>query len=615
MKVVAKLPETAHVLPEARTITISVGKSGDAAVSGTDYTAVADFDLVIPAGQRRGLAYFDLTPTDDTLEEGDEALTVSGTATLLSVKNNATVTIEDDDQPIIILTMNPATIPETDLPTNVEVTATQWTGTNYCGLTDPVGSGAAMSAASMAAAAENMTGASAAEIARSLLGPGARAMSAANDRTITVEIGDTDDTAVAGTDYTRVEDFTITIKSGQTSGKATFTTTASLDSLLEPPETLTVKGASTGVTVTPAGGYVNDKDETSPTLLVTPKTVAEGAGATTMTVTVTTGGVTVAEAVDVSFGVTSGTATSGTDFAAVDDFDLTIAGGATSVTGTFTLTPTDDTVVEGDETLNVSVLGTTLTAEVKITDNDSTDITLTATPDSVTEDGGEKTVTVEAATDGDTFPADTTVTVAVGKSGDGATEGTDYATVADFDVTIKAGNTKGSATFDLTPTNDAVFEGDETLSVDGTSTGLTVHGDSVTITDDDSAAVTVDDVSEDEGDSLTFTVTLDTAVQGGLRVTAAFTDVTAVAGTDYVKPGGVKGIHLMTFTGTANETKTFTVQTTEDAVVEANETFTVGLTVSNAPTGVTATDTGTGTIDNDDNATVTIANASAAEGR
>ena len=50
--------------------------------------------------------------------------------------------------------------------------------------------------------------------------------------------------------------------------------------------------------------------------------------------------------------------------------------------------------------------------------------------------------------------------------------------------------------------------------------------------------------------------------------------------------------------GTANETKTFTVSTTEDGVVEGNETFTVSLTASNS--GVTDTDTGTGTINNDD---------------
>ena len=81
-----------------------------------------------------------------------------------------------------------------------------------------------------------------------------------------------------------------------------------------------------------------------------------------------------------------------------------------------------------------------------------------------------------------------------------------------------------------------------------------------------------------EGDSLTFTVTLDQAVSGGLTVTPSFTDGTATNGTDYT--GNTAGI---TFAGTAGETKTFTVATTEDTDAEGDETFTVGLTVSGPP--------------------------------
>ena len=120
----------------------------------------------------------------------------------------------------------------------------------------------------------------------------------------------------------------------------------------------------------------------------------------------------------------------------------------------------------------------------------------------------------------------------------------------------------------------------------------------------------MNDASADEGDALSFTVTLDKAVAGGLKVTPGFTDVTATEGTDYTE-----NTSTLTFTGTAGETKTFTVSTTEDTVVETNETFTVGLTVSGTSVTVTATDTGTGTITNDDgSAAVTVADESAAEG-
>ena len=92
-------------------------------------------------------------------------------------------------------------------------------------------------------------------------------------------------------------------------------------------------------------------------------------------------------------------------------------------------------------------------------------------------------------------------------------------------------------------------------------------------------------------------------------MTPGFTDVTAVEGTDYDE-----NTTALSFTGTKGETKTFTVDTTQDAVFEGNETFTVGLSVSNAPPGLTATDTGTGTINNDDSSTVTINDANADEG-
>ncbi len=141
-----------------------------------------------------------------------------------------------------------------------------------------------------------------------------------------------------------------------------------------------------------------------------------------------------------------------------------------------------------------------------------------------------------------------------------------------------------------------------TVTATGTATG--------TITNDDgSATVTIANASAAEGDALSFTVTLDKAVAGGLKVTPGYSDVTATKGTDYTE-----NTAALTFRGTAGETKTFTVSTAEDTVVEPDETFTVGLAVSGTTLTVTATDTAVGTITNDDSAEVTIADASASEG-
>ena len=158
------------------------------------------------------------------------------------------------------------------------------------------------------------------------------------------------------------------------------------------------------------------------------------------------------------------------------------------------------------------------------------------------------------------------------------------------------------------------------LTVSGSTHDITASDTATgTITNDDTApvtpaTVTIADASAEEGDALTFTVILDNAVQGGFTVTPSFTDSTATTGTDYTA-----NTTALSFTGTAGETQTFTVTTTEDQDVEGNETFTVGLAVSGTPHSVTASDTATGTITNDDTApvipaTVTIAGDSAEEG-
>ena len=64
---------------------------------------------------------------------------------------------------------------------------------------------------------------------------------------------------------------------------------------------------------------------------------------------------------------------------------------------------------------------------------------------------------------------------------------------SDFTITIAAGRTSGSAAFTLTPTDDTLVEGNETITVGGTATGgLTVNGASLALTDDDRESLPVD---------------------------------------------------------------------------------------------------------------------------
>ena len=179
------------------------------------------------------------------------------------------------------------------------------------------------------------------------------------------------------------------------------------------------------------------------------------------------------------------------------------------------MTVTGDTVVEGDETLTwewtawTNVLLAAYTYPGTIVDDDGARrSTCRLNPSSVAEGAGDTTVTVTATfSNASTYEADTTVTVSVGAGGDSATSGTDYAAVTDFTVTIPAGRTSGSAPFTLTPAQDTLIEGSETITVGGAATGsLTVNGTSLTLTDDDGPPainLSVSPSSVGEGDGAT----------------------------------------------------------------------------------------------------------------
>ena len=231
--------------------------------------------------------------------------------------------------------------------------------------------------------------------------------------------------------------------------------------------------------------------------------MAEDDSATEVTVTATLGGsVTLSSATEVTVSVGGGSATSGTDYTAVADFKLTIAATESSGTGTFTLTPTQDSVSEGNETIDVTGTagGFTVTkAEMTLTDDETAPgtIALTTAPTSVREDDSATEVTVTATLGGSvTLSSATEVTVSVG--GGSATSGTDYTAVENFTLTIAATESSGTGTFTLTPTQDSISEDDETIDVTGAAGGITVTKAEMTLTDDETAPT--DDRADDRPD-------------------------------------------------------------------------------------------------------------------
>ena len=134
----------------------------------------------------------------------------------------------------------------------------------------------------------------------------------------------------------------LTIPARQTEATATFTLTPADDVTAAADETVAVGGTASlpWIAVEAATLDLLDNDEASTALLLTatPGTVAEGGGATQVTVTATLDGA--ARNVETEVTVTvSGPDTAGVEFAAIEPVPLTIAAGGASGSATFTLTP------------------------------------------------------------------------------------------------------------------------------------------------------------------------------------------------------------------------------------------------------------------------------------
>jgi chitinase len=202
-------------------------------------------------------------------------------------------------------------------------------------------------------------------------------------------------------------------------------------------------------------------------------------------------------------------------------------------------------------------------------------------------------------------PAAGTVTVAfataTGKNTGTATQGTDF-TASSGTFTFAPGATTATGTVNVI--GDTTNEANETLTVRlSAPSGATIADDTAigTITNDDgggggSAVVRIGDASVVEGlkgaRSMTFTVSIPSAVASPVAVTATTSNGTAVAPGDYTARTAVVTIPA------GSTSTTFLVSVKGDGIDEPNETFNVTLS---SPSGGTIGDgTGVGTITDDD---------------
>lgn len=217
--VTASLPSGTTAPTSNTDLTIAVGgDASDTAASGTDFTAVTDFNLRIPANMLSGTANFTLASLNTIPFRGSKSLTVSGSSTGFVV-NGAQLTI--NDQTTVTLSLRSG---GSALSSVVEGSTTQ-------------------------------------VAVRASLPSGATVSTSASDLTITVG-GVAGDSAASGTDFTAVTPFTLTIPANSLSGTANFTLVSANTIPTGSSKRLTVSSSTTGIDVTGAQLTITARPET-----------------------------------------------------------------------------------------------------------------------------------------------------------------------------------------------------------------------------------------------------------------------------------------------------------------------------------------------------------------
>jgi hypothetical protein len=504
----------------AGALTVNYAVGGNA-TNGTDYQSIAA-SVTIANGQSS--ATVTITPVDDALSEGSESvvLTLSANAAYsIGTPGAATVTIADNDLPTV-------TIVATD---------------------------------AAAAEAGNNTG----TFTVNRTGPTTSSLS------VSVGIGGT---ATNGGDYAGISSL-ITLAAGQAS--ATVTITPAADNLVEGDESvaLTINANALYTVGTPTSATVTIADDPAIVNISATDATAAEVGTNSGTFTVTRAGGNLAATLSVTVGI-GGTATNGGDYSGISSI---VSIPANQPSATVTIAPLADNLVEGSETVVLTIsasstysIGAAGTATVTIAD-DPAIVSINATDASASEvgpDGGMFTVTRA----GGNQAAALSVSVGIGGT---ATNGGDYAGISSL-VSIPAN--QASATVTIAPLPDNVVEGSETVVLTiNTSTTYSIGASgnaTVNIADNPAVvSVTASDAGATEGgDTGTFTF----ARVGGNQAAALSVSVgiggTATNGGDYT------GISSLVSIPANQASTTVTISALADALTEGNETVVLTLNTS-----------------------------------
>ena len=425
-------------------------------------------------------------------------------------------------------------------------------------------------------------------------------LSDTSSETVTVRYATVDDTAVAGSDYTRT---TGTLRFDPNERTDTIRVPILQDSTAEPSESFTVELSNPNrATVSDGTGAVTIEADPMPELRISDAApVAEGNDAV-FTVSLSTPS---SQVVTVEYRTVDGTAVADEDYSTTSE---TLRFDPLETTKTIQVPVLTDSMSEPSEDFEVELRnpsgatlddargvgtiaadpmpGLTIDDAAPVAEGNDAVFTVTLHPQS------SQVVTVEYTTEDGTADA-----------------GDDYTTIAET-LTFSPGQT--TKIIRVPVLVDSTQESSETFTVELSTPMGTTLADSTglgTITADPMLDLSIGDAEPvAEGGAAVFTVTLVPASNHVVTVTYSTVDGTAVADADFTPTSG-------TLTFNPNQTtKTIRVPILRDTVHEPSETFTVEL---DDPTGTTLADsTGLGTIAADATPGLSIADAvNVAEGR
>ena len=243
-------------------------------------------------------------------------------------------------------------------------------------------------------------------------------------------------------------------------------------------------------------------------------------------------------------------------------------------------------------------LGTQATTTYTITNDDSAGINVSPTSINTNEDAGSETFTIS-------LTSQPTADVVVSLVSTDTEEGT-----VDPTVTITPANWNTGVPVTVTIVDDGIVDGNDTFSIQTTEVsstdpnydalgGADVADVSITNADTDSASISISNATalEDSG-TIQFVVTLVGDLPSSLTFDYATADGTgadpAVAGSDY------NAVSTTAAIGPSAGTTNLSISLTTDAIIEADEIFTVTISNLSNPAVTITNGIATGTIQNDD---------------